>query len=97
MRTIENHKKQQFEIETHFRHVFTSHGMWDIECEVTFLGESKKFKQHTTASDFIDTINDMKYDDATSEEIQAAYSDRYFDEFEERALEWCEEISEREQ
>lgn len=91
--TIENYKGEQFEIENHFSQEFKGRGGWNINCEVSFKGEKKKFRHYTTDSMFIDGISDMKADDASSEEIQNAYKEKAFYSMEESILEWCEEIN----
>lgn len=92
MATIENHKGEQFEIETYFAQEFKGRGGWNITCNVSFNGENKTFKHYTTDSAFIDQISDMRADDASWDEIQEAYKYKSFDEMKESILEWCEDI-----
>jgi hypothetical protein len=94
--TIENHKGQQFVIETYFANELKSHGQWNITCEVTFKGQKKTFRKHTTDSLFIDEIAGMRSDNASWDDIQNAYKQHAFDDLEEIILEWCEDVNEQE-
>lgn len=93
MTTIENYKKEQFEIETYFNTEFKGRGGWNITCAVSFKGMRKTFRYYTTDCRFIDQISDMKANDASWEEVQEAYKEKAFDFLEEEILQWCEEIN----
>lgn len=93
--TIENYNGEKFELnDLHFRHSHRGYGQWHILCELYFEGQKRTFREHTTDSQFIDSISDMKADDATHEEIQQAYFNAYFDNIKEIILEWVEEVKE---
>ena len=89
--TIKNHKGEQFEIETYFDQTFKGRGGWNINCEVSYKGNRKTFHHYTTDSMFVDEISDMKADNYSWGEIQAAYKEKAFDSMKESILEWCEE------
>lgn len=94
MTTIENYKGVAFDIETYYTHSFKGRGGWDINCEVSFMGHKKTFREFTTDATFIDQISDMKSNDASWDDIQEKYADQYSDQRKEEIAEWCEEIAE---
>lgn len=92
--TIENYNREQFEVELYFSQEFKGRGGWNINCEVKFKGEKKTFCHYTNDSMFIDSMSDMRADDASWDEIQNAYFEQSFDNLEESVIEWCEEVGE---
>lgn len=93
--TIENHRGEQFEVETYFNQEYRGRGGWNINCEVSFRGEKKTFHHYTTDSMFTDQISDMKANDASWDEIQNDFKEKVFYRIEESIIEWCEEVNER--
>jgi len=92
--TIENYRGEQFEVELYFTQEFKGRGGWNINCEVTFKSDKKIFRRYTTDTIFIDSISDMKSDDASYDEIQDAYYEKSFSSVEESVIDWCEEVIE---
>lgn len=96
-KTIQNYKGQIFTFETYYSHTKAGYGQWNINCEVSFMGEKKVFHHYITESEFIDQISDMKADDAYYEDIQNAYSEKAFDSLKETILDWVEDINKEEE
>jgi hypothetical protein len=92
--TLENYKREQFEVELHFGTERAGYGQWNINCEVTFMGKSKSFKEHTTDSEFVDELSQLRADNASYEAIQQLQHDKAFDSLSEAILEWCEDVKE---
>ena len=92
--TTTNYYGENFEIELYFSHQIAGYGHWHILCEVTYEGEKKTFKHLTTNSEFIDSLNEARSNDATWEKIQKVYFDKAFDDLEEIIREWCEQVAE---
>jgi hypothetical protein len=92
--TIENYKGQQFEFETYFSHSFKGKGGWNVDCEVTYKNKKKTFVSFTTNSEFIDSIKELKTDNASWEAIQNVYAERFLSDMEERILEFVEDVEE---
>jgi len=91
---IKNYKGEEFEIETHFSHIFKGYGRWLIICRVSFKGHRRPFHSYTNDSMFIDKISDVRIDDASWEEIQNTYKEKFLDNLKESIIEWCEDINE---
>jgi hypothetical protein len=83
-----------YDNQVHFSSQFKGRGGWNISCEVYFKGQKKKFNHYTTDSNFIDLISDMRAEDASHEEIQQAYFDRFMEYFNDQIIEWCEKARE---
>lgn len=71
----------------HFSHSFKSYGHWTLTAEVsldlTKLDSSLKpastvLTSTITDSEFIDEVQQLKDDGATTEEIQAKYNEKYY-------------------
>lgn len=98
MQTLSNSNGQTFDVNLYFSHTFKGRGGWDINCEASYKGEKLKIHVYTTDSMFIDKIQGMKSmeENASFEEIQETYSDKFLDNFKERLIEWCESLTETE-
>lgn len=98
MQTLSNSNGQTFDVNLYFSHTFKGRGGWDINCEASYTGEKLKIHVYTTDSMFIDKIQRMKSmeENASFEEIQETYSDKFLDNFKERLIEWCESLTETE-
>jgi hypothetical protein len=90
--TIETQNGNKADVTLYFSQEFKGRGGWNITCEVSFKSETKKFRNYTTDSIFIDEISNMKADDASFDEIQNAYCEHSFHKMEEEVAEWIEEI-----
>jgi|JI9StandDraft_1071089.scaffolds.fasta_scaffold94106_5 hypothetical protein len=90
--TIETQNGNKADVTLYFSQEFKGRGGWNITCEVSFKSETKKFRNYTTDSIFIDEISNMKADDASFDEIQNAYYEHSFHKMEEEVAEWIEEI-----
>lgn len=91
---LESCKRREYEVELNFYHQFAGYGQYTIFCQVDYLGNSKMFKTHSTASRLIDKIRDEKADGESAEHIQSLYKDFFFDyTMEEEVLEWLESIN----
>lgn len=91
---LESYKRREYEVELNFYHQFAGYGQYTIFCQVDYLGNSKMFKTHSTASRLIDKIRDEKADGESAEHIQSLYKDFFFDyTMEEEVLEWLESIN----
>ena len=95
MKTIlESYKRREYEVELNFYHWHAGYGQYGIFCKVDYLGNSKTFKTHSTASGLIDEIQDAIADGESAEHIQSLYKDSFFDDtMEEIILEWIESIN----
>ena len=98
MQTLSNSNGQTFDVNLYFSHTFKGRGGWDINCEASYKGEKLKIHAYTTDSMFIDKVQGMKSmeENASFEEIQETYSDKFLDNFKERLIEWCESLTETE-
>lgn len=98
MTTLTNYEGQEFDLNLYFSHTFKGRGGWDINCEASYNGEKLKIRAYTTDSMFIDKVQGMKSmeENASFEEIQETYSDKFLDNFKERLIEWCESLTETE-
>jgi len=99
--TIEIENGQEVEFRIDFRSEFKGRGSYNIIADVLYFpnkGEQKRnsFKRFTTDAPFIDSITEMKADDPSSDELDQAYYDRFFDDFEERIIDWIREIKDEE-
>ena len=99
--TIEIENGQEVEFRIDFRNQFKGRGCYDIIADVLYFPSKKdtkrnSFKHFTTDAPFIDSITEMKADDLTSDELDQAYFDRFFNDFEERVIEWLRDLKEEE-
>lgn len=95
MKTIlESYKRREYEVELDFYHGFADYGQYTIFCKVDYLGNSKMFKTHSTASGLIDEIQDAKADGESDHHIKLLYYANFFDNtMKEIVLEWIESIN----
>lgn len=88
---IENFEKETFELDLFYSHLSSGAGHWKIKVDVSIdSSTSKSFYHTTTDSMWIDELSDLRADNASHEEIQAFYHDRFYDNtFEEMISEWA--------
>lgn len=92
---LESYKRREYEAELNFYHQFAGYGQYTIFCQVDYLGNSKMFKTHSTASGLIDEIQDAKADGESDYHIKLLYYANFFDNaMKEIILEWIESINE---
>lgn len=96
--TVENYKGKEYNIVTHFTHRTRGYGGYSILCKVEYKQNKNVFNLYSTDTKFIDLINDLKADEQNgSDIIQQAYYDKFFDEYKESIIEYCEDMDELEQ
>lgn len=91
---LENWRLEKHDITLRFTQEFQGRGGWNINCDVVYLDNKKRFVHYTTDSQFIDIISDLRADNTSSNIIQETYYKRFFDELEERVREWVAWIAE---
>lgn len=98
MTTLTNYEGHVFDLNLYFSHTFKGRGGWNINIEAECKGQKFKTYTYTTDSMFIDKVQGMKSmeENASFEEIQETYSDKFLDNFKERLIEWCESLTETE-
>ena len=77
-----------FETSLHYSVVPVGYGNWNIVCEAEFNRHKKQFKCHTTNSEMIDTITEMKAEGASYEELQVYMHSQVFEEIRYEVEEW---------
>jgi hypothetical protein len=92
--TFENHKGQLFEVELIFKHTFIGRGAYLIVCAIDYKGFKETFLARTTASEHIDTLRDMRDNDASHEDIQQFYLSTFLIDIEEEIVEWLASVNE---
>lgn len=94
--TIETQNGNKADVTIYFSKEFKGRGGWNIICETSFKRETKNFRHYTTDSSFIDSLSDMKTENASFKEIQNAYYEHSFYNMQEEVAEWIEEILSKE-
>ena len=80
-------------VEIHFSSKVAGHGAWDVLCTVQYGGNNTVITKLTTDSSFIDTLSDMRADDASHEDVQNFFAEKFLnDRLEDDIQEWLENL-----
>lgn len=85
---LETVSNTYFEVDLYYYVKQVGYGNWNILCEVEFDRHKKAFRFHTTDSEMIDTITEMKASQASFDDTQDYMHSKVFEEIRFEIAEW---------